>query len=188
MNKTGAKKREPWERSPNESIKAYTAAKTYFDLGADRSLAAAAKRLNKSVGQMKRWSVTHRWKSRAIAYDRWCNQIKQEAKEQQIRRTAQLWTERAEKHREDDYQISLKLRKKASDMLNYPLVKTTIPSPDGMSITTIEPALWNMSHAARLAEAASHLGSKAVGTAQASSEIVEPDDEFKLVPYKGDVR
>jgi len=187
MNKTGAKKREPWERSPKESIKAYTAAKAYFDLGAKRSLAATAKSLHKSVGQMKRWSVDHRWKSRKIAYDRWCNQIEQEAKEDQMRRTAQLWAERAEHSREADYQMSLKMRHKAAEMLNFPLAKTTY-SADGTHITKVEPAHWNMGHVPRLAESASRMASKSPGPAAASPEIVEPNDEFKLVPYKGDVK
>jgi hypothetical protein len=185
MKKTGAKKRMPWEQSRNESIKAYAAAKTYFDLGPDGSLEATAKRMHKSLGQMKRWSVDHRWKSRAIAYNRRRNQIEQEAKEDQIRQTARLWAERAEKLREDDYQMSIKQREKAYELLKYPIAKIITTSVDGKTITTAVPAHWNMGDAVRLGESASKLGGKSVRNAPAGPEVVEQDDEFKLVPYKG---
>jgi hypothetical protein len=72
-------------------------------------------------------------------------------------------------------------------MLKFPLAKKTL-SADGIHITNVEPAHWNMGQAPHLAESASHIGCKSVGTAAASPEVVEPNDRFKLKPYKGDVR
>ena len=91
MKNTDPKQRKAWEKSPREHIRAYAAAKEYFDLGAERSLDKVAHRLQKSLGLMKRWSTRNHWGQRAAAYDRWCNRIKQQELEDQRRQTAQRW-------------------------------------------------------------------------------------------------
>lgn len=79
---------EPWERLPEESIRAYAAFKRYLDLGAQRSLSKLsqsyeddakqsvrdgkpkiAKQLTKSVPLLKRWSGQHRWIERMEAWE-----------------------------------------------------------------------------------------------------------------------
>jgi hypothetical protein len=45
-----------FERRPDERAKAYEAAHLYFVMGVNRSLAAVAKKLDKELSQMKRWS------------------------------------------------------------------------------------------------------------------------------------
>jgi hypothetical protein len=184
MKNTDPKQRKAWEKSPREHIRAYAAAKEYFDLGAERSLDKVAHRLQKSLGLMKRWSTRNHWGQRAAAYDRWCNRIKQQELEDQRRQTAQRWAAREEKRREDDYQLSVKMREKALDILKYPVATITTSSADGKSTTTVKPGRWSLATVARLAEAASNLSGKAIRNDGACQNVIEEVDVFDLVPYK----
>jgi hypothetical protein len=153
MKKTEPENEEKaWERLPREHIRAYTAAKEYFHLGPERSLGKVADRLQKSLGLMKRWSIRDHWTSRAADYDRWCDRVKQQELEDQICLKAKLWAEREESRREADYQIAVKMREKALEMLKYPSGKFTTTSADGKTTTTVNPGPWNFGTVARLAE------------------------------------
>lgn len=59
----------PWERLPAESSPAWAAFVEYRNAGGDRSTRAVAKKLGKSSTLLERWSVTHKWVSRAREYD-----------------------------------------------------------------------------------------------------------------------
>jgi hypothetical protein len=133
---------------------------------------------------MKRWSTRNHWGQRAAAYDRWCNRIKQQELEDQRRQTAQRWAAREEKRREDDYQLSVKMREKAFDILKYPVATMTTSSADGKSTTTVKPGRWSLATVARLAEAASNLSGKAIRNDGACQNVIEEVDVFDLVPYK----
>ena len=56
------------EQLPRESTKAYTAFKTYLDLGDQRSLARVASQLGKSKTLMERWSRRFDWSGRVQAH------------------------------------------------------------------------------------------------------------------------
>lgn len=60
----------PWTRRENETEVAYEAFRTYLNQGAERSLANTSKAVGKTAGLMERWSQTHEWKARVLAYDR----------------------------------------------------------------------------------------------------------------------
>ncbi len=57
-----------FEQRPRETTKAYTAFKTYLDLGDQRSLARVASQLGKSKTLMERWSRRFDWSGRVQAH------------------------------------------------------------------------------------------------------------------------
>ena len=59
----------PWERQKGESTKAFEGFRTYRDLGAGRSLVAAAKALGKNKAVLSEWSMRHEWVRRVDAHD-----------------------------------------------------------------------------------------------------------------------
>jgi len=58
-----------WTRRNGESTVAYTAFKEYLHQGTERSLASVGIVLGKSTALMERWSATHDWVARSVAYD-----------------------------------------------------------------------------------------------------------------------
>ena len=59
----------PWERQIKESPEAWEAFALYRDMGAERSTEKVGKALGKSWDLMQRWSSTHSWVARVLAYD-----------------------------------------------------------------------------------------------------------------------
>lgn len=58
----------PFDRQPGESEQAFTAFRTYLDLGPRRSLATVGRELGKSKAMMERWSSRWSWVARVEAY------------------------------------------------------------------------------------------------------------------------
>ena len=147
------------DRLPGESAPAYEAFKLYAEGGVDRSIQKVARRLSKCVPLLKRWSTRHRWVERAAAFDSRLAEIGRKAEEQKIAQQAGLWARRMVESREEAFQMAGKLIAKAQAMLDYPLAQTT--SADGK--TTVKPARWNFSDAARMADVAARLKQLATG-------------------------
>ncbi len=61
---------KPWERRQDESAQAYAAFTVYRDLGAARTLIAAAQQLGKNYSLIRRWADRHHWQERVYAWDR----------------------------------------------------------------------------------------------------------------------
>jgi hypothetical protein len=61
--------RNPWDKQPGESSKAFAAFAVYRDLGLERSLTRVARQLNKSIQLISRWSLNHDWRSRVEAFE-----------------------------------------------------------------------------------------------------------------------
>jgi hypothetical protein len=57
-----------FDRQPRETEKAFTAFRTYLDLGSKRSLKAVGQKLGKSKAMMERWSSQWKWVARVKAY------------------------------------------------------------------------------------------------------------------------
>jgi hypothetical protein len=58
-----------WDRRKSETARAFEAARTYLELGPERSLCAVAQILSKSLCLLKGWSSKHNWVDRAEAWD-----------------------------------------------------------------------------------------------------------------------
>lgn len=89
-----------WDRLPEETNPAWVAFQTYLDLGLERSLDKAFRKLKNreetaiAPGRWNVWSRTHRWVERARAWDDHLAQKEREAKERAI---AELGRRRAER-------------------------------------------------------------------------------------------
>lgn len=88
--------RDPWERQPHESAKAYHAFCLYRDMAEARSLQKVCEKLGKSKTLMDRWSARWGWASRVEAYDVYMErQLRLESEEERkamARRHAQIAT------------------------------------------------------------------------------------------------
>lgn len=77
----------PWERQPGESAKAFSAFCVYRDLGLGRSIVRAYQlgtgrpAAVHAGGSWCKWAHQHRWTERADNYDRFCEELKLEARE-----------------------------------------------------------------------------------------------------------
>lgn len=60
---------EPWERQPEETVKAFEAFVIYRDLGPERSITKVTQTLNKSRPLIGEWSSKYRWVERCAAFD-----------------------------------------------------------------------------------------------------------------------
>lgn len=65
---TGMSTHHLFDRQPGEREEAFTAFRTYLDLGADRSLAGVGLKLGKSKALMERWSSQWNWVKRVEAH------------------------------------------------------------------------------------------------------------------------
>lgn len=73
--------RQPWEKLPRESFKAFQAYAVFRDLGPTRTLPKVAEALSKSLPLIKGWSAKHDWVNRAEAYDMYVDQRYREERE-----------------------------------------------------------------------------------------------------------
>jgi hypothetical protein len=106
-----------WDQQNGESSQAYEAAAAYFAMGADRSCAAVAQKLSKSIALAMRWSARWSWVDRAEAYDRHLSGIEQERREQAVAAEADRWAQRRAEQRENDWAMAQGLAIQAAQLL-----------------------------------------------------------------------
>lgn len=143
----------PWDRLPKESTPAYEAARTYFEMGPERTQEAVGTKLAKSRQLLSRWAAAHSWVERASLYDAHMQGIEQAAIEKARAKEAEKWARRQAEQRDRDWSMAEQLRDKAEKMLGYPLSRTH--TEDGK--TVVNPARWSMADAVRMAEMAAKL-------------------------------
>ena len=68
---------QPWDRLPNESLRAFAAFREYRDLRDERSIGKVVQELKKSPALIYRWSARYQWQSRIAAYEEFQDQILQ---------------------------------------------------------------------------------------------------------------
>jgi hypothetical protein len=103
--------RDPWERQPKESARAYEAFVAYRDMGPGRAVRAVARELGKSVTLIGRWSSAHHWVERAEAWDAEQDRVRLEEAQRQARLRAEKWETRRTAHAEREYLLSDKMMK-----------------------------------------------------------------------------
>lgn len=163
-----------FDRLPNESTPAYQAARTYFEMGEGRSSEEVAKKLRKSHTLMQRWCRIHHWVDRAAEWDRDRRERQRNAEDDALKQEAQKWAKRQLTLREERWRISQELKKKAEDMLKFPVLKKTTKA-DGTTI--IEPAKWTFADAAKIAETGLKIEALAVGVATDKTEMSGPEGQ-----------
>jgi hypothetical protein len=160
-----------WEQQKKESAKAYEAFKTYLELGASRSLEMVSQKLGKSKTICDRWSRTHQWVKRALAYDQHIAAIQEKAIEKEAVREAIDWHRERARIRSEALENGRLLVDKARQMLKFPIAQTVIE--DGRTI--IKPARWSMADAAKFVETADKLQRLAAEMETSNSKVTIED-------------
>jgi hypothetical protein len=102
-----------FEQQPKESDKAFAAFSMYLSLGPQRSLAAAAQKLNKSKMVIGRWSSKFDWLARVKAHGAHMAVAEREAAEALARAKGVDWVTRQQEHREKEWDLRCRLVKVA---------------------------------------------------------------------------
>jgi hypothetical protein len=157
--------REPvWERQFGESRQAFAAFQAYRDLGPGRSVDAAYRaargphedhaRTTRATKRWRLWTARWRWAERASAWDAHLDDEARLAQEDAVRRDAEALAERRRLQREREIAVGDRLLQRAEEMLQFPLVATSIEreTADGRVIQRIEPTAWRVRDAPRLAD------------------------------------
>jgi hypothetical protein len=147
----------PQERRPEETAKAYAAFVEYLRLGPQRSMEAAAKNLQKTLGTLRHWSERHGWVARAADYDALC--VEQEMAVQEVLRKSRAvdWVKRQESLKEAEWEIAERCIEKAKDLLGRPDVR------------------WSGGDIAKLLDVASKLARLATGMETDRRELTGKD-------------
>lgn len=158
---------ECWERQPGESLRAYEAARVYFELGPSRSLAAVAQKCKKSVSLVARWSSRWSWRERAAGYDQHMAMVEMNARRQALAQEAEEWARRQTELRDQEWEASRALLERAREMLAFPL--TTVVENDGATI--VQPARWSFKDVAAFLDLASKLGRRAADMDEPGAQV-----------------
>lgn len=158
---------ECWERQPGESLRAYEAARAYFELGPSRSLAAVAQKCKKSVSLLARWSSRWRWSERAAGYDQHMAMVEMDARRRALAQEAEEWARRQAELRHEEWEVSRALLDRAREMLAFPL--TVVTENDGMTI--VQPARWSFKDVAVFLDLASKLGRRAADMDEPGAQV-----------------
>lgn len=165
--KDWAEDRQPWDRQPRETQKAYEAFMVYVRLpyetiagvatGVTRSEREVGRKLGKSHTLINRWARQWGWTPRADAYDLEMQRVEHEERKQKHR----AWIRKAEGNlsgvRDEAHEIYQLLFERAKAMLESPLYITTeeVEETDTgeVVVRTVMPAGWNFSTIPRLVQA-----------------------------------
>ena len=93
----------PFEQQPRESNKAFAAFSLYLSLGPQRGLREVARKLDKSLTVIGKWSVKFDWPARVAAYGVHLAVVEREAIEAAARGKAAEWSSREQKLRETEW-------------------------------------------------------------------------------------
>lgn len=138
-----------FEQQPRESDKAFAAFSLYLSLGPERSLAVVAKKLQKSVTLLGRWSSKFDWPSRLQAHAAHLAIVEREALEATVRGKAAEWEAREQQLRETEWSMHERAIEAAKRGLDAYMAR--------------EKVYANLADIARMLEIASKLGRLATG-------------------------
>lgn len=169
-----------WEQMPHEEAKPYLAFCLYRNLGPRERTVRKAHELYRgmvpgsrtSAGlppYFNRWSSDYQWKDRARAYDVHLLEEIRRAEEEAVRGRANVWAQRFDAQREQEWLQAEALMERVDQMLSFPIARTTtVHEGKGGKRTTIivEPADWRLADIAVLVKTASALGRLAIGEDQ----------------------
>ena len=138
-----------FEKQERESEKAFAAFSLYLSLGPQRSLAEVAKKMNKSVTMLGRWSAKFDWPARVAAHAAHLAIVEREAVEATVRGKAAIWETRTQKLKETEWEMHERAIAAAKRGLDAYMER--------------EKVYANLADIARMLEIASKLGRLATG-------------------------
>lgn len=182
-----------FERRDGESLQAHEAARTYFALGADRSIVAVSKKLGRNKSLISGWSIKWNWVERARAWDevrtRERDQEIQKAMADAAQRVAKDWETRETAFREKMYELYLRHIAKSDKMLEFPLARVTTETVDGptgqVRQTVINPGRWTFDTCSRMAARSIEFARMAFGHvgAPGDGESERRMEDWPVRPY-----
>jgi hypothetical protein len=167
----------PADGKRGESDEAFAAFCAYCKLpkGED-NLRRLAKTLAISRTLVERWSLRDRWQTRRSSWrDHRARKDFEEIERLQREKTAESNRLREQEAKEQLQDAQL-LRRKARQMLEYPLSEKTVRGPDGKNVV-VKPGRWTMDTGASLMRTAAKLGS---GALKEPSGVVPDQVEEKI--------
>lgn len=138
-----------FEQQPNESNKAFAAFSLYLSLGPERGLREVARKLDKSLTVVGKWSRKFDWPARLQAYGAHLAIVEREAIEAVARSKAAEWENREQKLRETEWAMHERAIAAAKRGLDAYMER--------------EKVYANLADIARMLEIASKLGRLATG-------------------------
>jgi hypothetical protein len=139
----------PFEQQPNESHKAFAAFSLYLSLGPERGLREVARKLDKSLTVVGKWSRKFDWPARLQAHAAHLAIVEREAIEAAVRSKAAEWESREQKLRETEWAMHERAIAAAKRGLDAYMER--------------EKVYANLADIARMLEIASKLGRLATG-------------------------
>lgn len=171
----------PWDRQKGETAKAFAAFQAYLDLGSERGLEGAGRKIGKCKAVLERWSLRWDWVNRTREFDLHNAKIQQEAVEKVLRASAAKWAHRLAAQREEEFEIAEQFLEKCRQGLKFPLASSRREvdevGPDGriVKVTVVEPARWTLDTLAKFGELAVKLKRTSLGLATDRHEHVGQD-------------
>ena len=107
-----------FERLPGETDRAFAAFLVYRNMGADRSIRKAGRKLSKNYATLNQWSVKNSWTERAAAFDDHAAKAEVEAIEDRARKDAKKWADRLNAHRERRFRLGSLMLRTAEKLLS----------------------------------------------------------------------
>ena len=139
----------PFEQQPRESNKAFAAFSLYLSLGPERGLREVARKLDKSLTVVGKWSRKFDWQERVSAHGAHLAIVEREAIEAAARGKAAEWESREQKLRETEWRLHERAIAAAEKALDAFMEKDKVYA--------------NLADVARMLEIASKLGRLATG-------------------------
>jgi hypothetical protein len=183
---------EIYERQLQETSMAWEAAQTYFNMGSERSLAAVAQKLDKSITIIGRWSGRWNWAARARAWDdtrdREIAAAVAKAMTAEAIKVAADWKMRENALRQESYDFGSVAVAKLRKMMEFPLATVTTKTVElagGMArVTTVLPAKWTFDTIARVGNFAFPLMERAVrNTGSVNGDEMEREENWMIEDY-----
>jgi hypothetical protein len=155
-----------FEQQPKESSKAFAAFSLYLSLGPERSLAAVAQKLHKSVTIFGRWSAKFGWQERVAAHAAHLALVEREAIEASARSKAAEWEKRETQLRETEWAMHERAIAAAKRGLDAYMEKDKVYA--------------NLADIARMLEIASKLGRLATGLDKSNGETADVPQTLRV--------
>jgi hypothetical protein len=145
------------KRIPIESVRQYAALCSFAHDGLDRSLPKLAESEHIALPTLRSWSARFNWHDRVSDYDLQLVERQQNAQDLALASKIADWTQRQEALREVEFEMSLRLIKRAREILDNPRT------------------YFRPSDALRALELASELGRRACGLSLEPQPLPLPD-------------